>query len=121
MVTAAVFAAAGRVALLTAHVAGAAPVHAPQLPPVLVRIRGCESGSGPRSPGNYAAQNRRSSASGAFQVTDGTWRGLRRAVGSTSLPGRQGASPVQQDQAAVEPLAGEGHGQPWNASRRCWR
>jgi hypothetical protein len=84
------------------------------LPAVLRRIRGCESGSGPTSPGNYSAENGSSSASGAFQFTSGTWRsvtGLR--------PPASAYSRAVQDRAAIKHYRDVGTS-PWNASRGCW-
>jgi hypothetical protein len=77
------------------------------LPAVLLRIRHCESHD------NYRARNQHSSASGAWQILDGTWdrfRGYRRAVH---------APRAVQDAKALALFADRGT-QPWNASRRCW-
>lgn len=74
---------------------------------VLERIAQCESG------GSYTAQNPTSTASGKYQVIDGTWGGYggyRRAAD---------APPEVQEAHARELLARAGT-RPWNASRRCW-
>lgn len=81
---------------------------------ILARIRGCESGSGPNSPGNYRAENRSSSASGAYQFLDSTWRsttGLR--------PPASAYSPAVQDAAARKLFSRSGTS-PWAPSRHCW-
>jgi hypothetical protein len=85
----------------------------PKVPRVLRLIRGCESGSGPHSPGNYAAANPASTASGAYQFLDSTWRGrfgVRRA---------KYAKKWQQDKAAIDEHRRNGTS-PWAASRHCW-
>lgn len=84
------------------------------IPAVLARIRGCESGSGPTSPGNYRAENSGSTASGAYQFLSGTWRSI------THLPPPASAYSKQvQDQAALKLYREQGTS-PWNASRHCW-
>lgn len=77
------------------------------LPHVLQRIRHCEGHD------DYRAENPHSTASGAFQVIDGTWHlfgGYRHA---SHAPRRV------QDAQALALYADRGT-QPWNASRRCW-
>lgn len=77
------------------------------LPAVLLRIRECESG------GDYRAENPRSTASGAWQILDGTWHrygGYRHA---------SHAPRDLQDAKALALYADRGTS-PWNASRRCW-
>lgn len=84
------------------------------LPAILVRIRGCESGTGPNSPGSYTAKNPRSTASGAWQALDSTWTSV------TGLPPPARAySPVVQDNFAIK-LYNEQGTRPWNASKSCW-
>ena len=83
---------------------------------VLERIAGCESGSGPNSPGSYTAQNPRSSASGRYQFLDSTFQSLDAAEGYSRAAD---APPAVQDAAARELLAEQGT-TPWNASRGCW-
>lgn len=86
------------------------------VPATLARIRGCESGSGPNSPGDYSARNPSSSASGAYQFIDSTWRAYR---GGSSAARAYQASRAEQDAAAVRLYNAEGTS-PWNASRSCW-
>jgi muramidase (phage lysozyme) len=64
--------------------------------------------------GNYAAVNRRSGASGAYQFTDDTWGG-RYGVRSAAQ-----ATPEQQDRAAYETYQRRGTS-PWRFSAACWR
>lgn len=77
------------------------------LPQILLRIRWCESRD------NYRAQNPRSSASGAWQILDGTWNGFRGYTRAVHAPR------WVQDAKALALFADRGT-QPWNASRRCW-
>ena len=86
------------------------------MPAVMNRIAGCESGSGPNSPGSYTAQNPRSSASGRYQFLDSTWQGLDAAEGYSRAVY---APPAVQDAAARE-LYSQAGTTPWNASRSCW-
>lgn len=96
-------------------VSGAAimPAHADpgDLSAALDAIAQCESG------GNATAQNPRSSASGLYQIIDGTWA----AYGGVKLTGfvhaRQ-ASPA--DQLTIARRIAEDGLQAWNASRSCW-
>jgi hypothetical protein len=83
------------------------------LPLILLRIRGCESGSGPHSPGDYRAENPTSTASGAFQVLDGTWDGFAGYRHAADAP--RGV----QDARALQLYRDRGT-QPWNATRGCW-
>ncbi len=106
------------IAIVAGIVAALAPPPAPPPPPatgipaVLVAIRECESG------GSYTAENPSSTASGAFQYLDSSWRSYgyaaRYGVSRASM-----ASPAQQDEAALDTLARSGT-TPWNASRGCW-
>lgn len=87
-----------------------------RLPRVMLRIRGCESGSGPNSPGHYhgpRAENPSSSASGAWQIIDGTWNGYGGYRHASHAPRHV------QDRKAMLLYADRGT-QPWNASRDCW-
>ncbi|MBV9042849.1 MAG: transglycosylase family protein [Acidimicrobiia bacterium] len=79
-----------------------------------VRIRGCESHGRPDAPPDYAAQNPRSSASGAYQILDGTWGG-RYGVRHAS-----DATPAQQEAVAAEIYRQHGTAW-WMASAPCWR
>lgn len=87
------------------------------VPSLLVRIRGCESHH------NYTAQNKRSSASGAYQVIKGTWKSWSRAYGSDVNAARYAqakhAPPHIQDLVATRAFKAQGS-RPWAASRRCW-
>jgi hypothetical protein len=83
------------------------PAPGGRLPAVLLRIRACESH------GDYRADNPHSSASGAWQITDGTWDGF--AGYSRALY----APPRVQDAKALALWLDRGT-QPWAASRGCW-
>jgi len=85
------------------------PAPAGQLPSILVAIRGCESGH------DYTARNPRSSASGAFQFIDSTWR----AYGDSRWTRAYLAPREVQDAAALRLYQASGTS-PWNASRSCW-
>ncbi len=82
------------------------------LPPILVRIRFCESTD------NYLAANRWSSARGAYQFLTSSWAAyghdVRYGVTQAHL-----ATPAQQDEAALITWQEDGTG-PWRASIRCW-
>ena len=78
-----------------------------RLPPILLRIRHCESHD------DYRAENPHSTASGAWQVVDGTWnhfRGYRHAADAPRWV---------QDAQALALYLDRGTA-PWNASRGCW-
>ena len=77
------------------------------LPPVLLRIRHCESHD------NYRAENRHSTASGAWQILDGTW---------ARYGGYHHASHAPRDIQDAKALALylDRGTKPWRASRRCW-
>lgn len=93
-----------------------APVIHGAMPAVLDRIAGCESGTGPTSPGSYTAQNPRSTASGRYQFIDSTWQGLTAAAGYSRAVY---APPAVQDAGALELYASAGTA-PWAESRACW-
>ena len=76
-------------------------------PAVLLRIRECESG------GDYRAENPTSSASGAWQITRGTWNHHR------GYPTAGSAPRWVQDEKALLLYADRGT-QPWVSSRACW-
>lgn len=109
----------------TSHTATPAPAHRASrsrhgLPTILLRIRSCESGPngyathGYAFDADYTATNPNSTASGAFQFLNGTWRS------TTGLPGRaKDYPPSVQDAAALRLYAEQGT-RPWNASRACW-
>jgi hypothetical protein len=78
------------------------------------RIRGCESGSGPGSGPNYNAQNRTSTASGAYQFLDGTW-GSYKGYAKARL-----APPEIQEEKAFLTFMQSGTS-PWDASYFCWQ
>ena len=82
------------------------------LPWLLRKIRSCESGSGGVGSYNYSAQNRHSTASGAYQYLDTTWgghMGYRKA---------RFAPPRIQDRRALRDFRKSTS--PWNASKGCW-
>lgn len=66
------------------------------------------------SRGSYTARNRRSTASGKYQIINSTWA-RRFGVRSAYL-----ATPEQQEQVAVELYAKNGL-RPWRSSQRCWQ
>ena len=95
--------------LLSAAVLGGA-LTACGNPPILERIKQCESG------GNYRAVNPSSGAAGAYQFMYTTWRALPESRGYSNAsyapswltgPGR------------AEPVRAMGT-RPWDASRACW-
>ncbi|MBV9412875.1 MAG: transglycosylase family protein [Acidimicrobiia bacterium] len=77
------------------------------------RIRGCESHGRPDAAPDYKAQNPQSTASGAYQITDGTW------AGRYGLQHASDATPAQQDAAAAELYRRHGT-VDWAASAACW-
>jgi hypothetical protein len=78
-------------------------------PAIAAHIRRCESG------GNYRAQNSHSTASGAYQFINDTWRGV------TGLPGSaKDYPPAVQDRAFIKLWAGGRGAHNWDASRHCW-
>jgi hypothetical protein len=103
---------------------GRYPAKTPAVTGLLARIRGCESGGGnPHAPGDYGADNPYSSASGAFQVTDATWRSWRVTYGSgtnaASYARAKHAPPAVQDTVVVRAFNAQGT-RPWAASKSCW-
>lgn len=68
------------------------------------------------SGGNYRAQNRYSTASGAYQFIDGTWRAV------TGLPGSAKDYPAAVQDAAFYKLFDNGRGRGhWNyPPKQCW-
>jgi len=79
-----------------------------------VRIRGCESHGRPDAPADYKARNPQSTASGAYQITDGTW------AGRYGLQHASDATPEQQDAVAAELYRRNGTAD-WAASAACWK
>lgn len=77
------------------------------------RIRGCESGSGVKGAGIYTAQNRISTASGAYQFLDSTWANYKGYEKARLAP------PEVQEEKAYQTFAASGTS-PWNASYLCW-
>lgn len=78
----------------------------------MIRIRSCESGDGHGSY-DYRAENPSSTASGAWQIIDGTWGGYGGYHHASSAPRDV------QDARAMQ-IYRESGTRPWNASRRCW-
>jgi hypothetical protein len=78
-------------------------------------VAGCESGSGPDSPGDYKKESLdpRSDASGRYQMLGSTWRGLGGKGQAKNAP------PWKQDKLATKLYKLEGLS-PWYASRSCW-
>ncbi len=75
-------------------------------------IRHCESS------GNYKATNRSSTASGAYQFVDGTWRSIPTSVRGNASRALNGSN-SQQDAAFRYHWGREGS-RAWNASSSCW-
>lgn len=101
------------VALAGLGLAGAAPAaeaKETRSSSVLSAIRERESG------GDYRAQNRVSSASGAYQFIDATWRSLDASKGYS----RAKYAPKSVQDAAARELLREQGTSPWNASKHCW-
>jgi len=100
-------------------VASAVPVTpsegAPVVTGVLRRIGGCESSGRPNGPLLWRVVNRQgSSASGAFQIVNGTWdryKGYRRAMDAPPEVQIEKAQALQRSQMGLR---------HWNASRHCW-
>ncbi|MGZ4619478.1 MAG: transglycosylase family protein [Frankiaceae bacterium] len=95
--------------LLSAAVLGGA-LTACGHPPILERIKQCESG------GNYRAVNRSSGAAGGYQFMYTTWRAMPESRGYRNA---SDAPAWLQDQAARRLYAMYGTS-PWAASRSCW-
>lgn len=77
------------------------------MPAILIKIRGCESGH------NYTAQNKSSTASGAYQFLRSTWTNYKGYVNAKDAP------PNIQDERAIIEYQRNGT-RPWNPSRSCW-
>ncbi|MGI8425099.1 MAG: transglycosylase family protein [Actinomycetota bacterium] len=79
----------------------------------LAAVAMCESG------GSYTAQNPRSSASGKYQMINGTFQGTK-AGKQSGYKRAKDAPPEVQEAAAIE-LWDNGRGAShWSESRRCW-
>lgn len=81
----------------------------------MLRIRSCESGDG-RGSYHYhgpRAENPRSTASGAWQIIDGTWNRFHGYRHASHAPR------WVQDLKALALYKDRGT-QPWDASRSCW-
>lgn len=88
--------------------------HCIVLPWQLRLIRGCESGIGANPDSfDYRAQNRHSTASGAFQFLDSTWGGHRGYAKARLAPR------WVQDEYALH-VYNAARGGPWAQSRHCW-
>lgn len=92
--------------------------------PLLRRIGGCESSGDPAGPLRWTIVNGEgSSASGAFQIIDSTWRSWARAYGAAVEAWRWAraklAPPDVQVHVAASALRAQGPS-PWNESRGCW-
>lgn len=85
------------------------------IPPLLRRIRGCESAGDPTARGNYRADNPspESDASGAYGYLDSTWSGHEGYARALHAP------PRVQDRRAKRDFTTEGT-TPWAASQGCW-
>lgn len=93
------------------------------MPSLLRRIGGCESSGRPDGPLRWQADNPTSSASGAFQILDSTWRGWARSYGADVGAGQYArARHAPADvQTTVARRAFDAQGtRPWAASRSCW-
>jgi len=89
------------------------PLPAALIPPLLRRIRGCESSTGPTAAPNYRAENRSSTASGGYQYLDSTWGSVDGWTHAADAP------PRTQDMRALRDFERDGTA-PWDASKGCW-
>lgn len=83
------------------------------IPNLLRRIAGCESDGAPYADIIWNAQNPTSTASGGFQIEDGTWADFDGYAKAKYAP------PSIQTQKAEELLAERGT-EPWLSSESCW-
>jgi len=102
---------------------GMAPPSYP-VPAQLRRIAWCEAGKYiglPRYQTNYRAYNQQgSSASGGYQILDGTWASWKQYVPAAAPYARAAHAPPHiQDEVATKAYYRHGTS-PWNASRSCW-
>lgn len=103
---------------------GMAPPSYP-VPLQLRKIAWCEAGSYiglPKYRTNYRAYNTQgSSASGGYQILDGTWRTWKAYVPAAAPYARAAHAPPHiQDEVATKAYYRHGTS-PWNASAGCWR
>lgn len=94
------------------------------VPAQLRRIAWCEAGKYiglPKYQTNYRAYNQQgSSASGGYQILDGTWASWKQYVPAAKPYARAAhAPPHVQDEVATKAYYRHGSS-PWNASRSCW-
>jgi Transglycosylase-like domain len=75
----------------------------------LACVRNHESG------GDYTAKNPASTASGAYQFLDSTWRTVSAAAGHGGYPTARSAPPAVQDAVAIHTLQTVGKS-PWNGT-----
>lgn len=102
---------------------GMAPPSYP-VPAQLRRIGWCEAGAYiglPKYQTNYRAYNQQgSSASGGYQILDGTWASWKQYVPAAKPYARAAHAPPHiQDEVATKAYYRHGPS-PWNASRSCW-
>jgi hypothetical protein len=84
-----------------------------KLPPLLKIIGSCESAGSRHAKIRWRAQNPTTSASGGFQIMDGTWNGFRGYIHAKNAPPR------------IQKIKAKGlfkkHGtSPWLSSISCW-
>lgn len=101
-------------AILASHQAKAKDI---SLHPVLVCIRRHESDRGPYPHKNgYKATNPRSTASGAYQFLDGTWRSMSVRAGYPGYSRAMYAPPAVQDAVAYYTAVTTGGKSHWRGS-----
>ena len=86
-------------------------------PPIVARHRFFVCVKWRESHNNYQAKNRRSSASGAYQYLDSTWRNHSRAAGFAGYRSARSAPPEVQDAVAYWTYDHVGRS-PWRSTRR---
>ena len=92
-----------------------APAPAPVLPDPVASIMACIRAHESDTAGGYRAENPISTASGAYQYVDGTWRDLLREMGSRGPRHASDASPALQDAVTRYALT-HGHAKAWNGT-----
>lgn len=92
---------------------------------VAPRIRACESGGTAYGQANYQAQNKSSSASGAYQFINGTWKSYASHIGYGQYSRAMHAPNDVQDAVAKSAFMRNGNkgsgSNLWKASYACWR